>query len=94
MDLYSRTLFSGNYCTAQTDKFSFELKQLKDKLEEADAILIGAGAGLSTAAGLTYSGKRFKKKLCGFQKYFPHYGYVFGRLLFFSRSRNLLGMVE
>ena len=50
MDLYSRTLFSGNYCTAQTDKFSFELKQLKDKLEEADAILIGAGAGLSTAA--------------------------------------------
>lgn len=70
MDLYSRTLFSGNYCTAQTDKFSFELKQLKDKLEEADAILVGAGAGLSTAAGLTYSGKRFEKNFADFKNTF------------------------
>ena len=26
-----------------------------------DAIVVGAGAGLSTAAGLTYSGERFEK---------------------------------
>ena len=32
------------------------LRRLKDEIENADAIVIGAGAGLSTAAGFTYSG--------------------------------------
>ena len=35
--------------------------RLKRELETADAILVGAGAGLSTAAGLTYSGERFER---------------------------------
>ena len=35
--------------------------RLKQALETADAVVIGAGAGLSTAAGLTYSGERFEK---------------------------------
>lgn len=35
--------------------------QIKNWIDEADAIIIGAGAGLSTAAGLTYSGERFEK---------------------------------
>lgn len=30
------------------------------KIENADAVVIGAGAGLSASAGFTYSGKRFK----------------------------------
>lgn len=34
---------------------------LKDAIRSADAILIGAGAGLSTAAGFTYSGERFDR---------------------------------
>ncbi|MDE5855669.1 MAG: hypothetical protein K2H06_01340, partial [Anaeroplasmataceae bacterium] len=34
--------------------------ELKEAIQEADAILIGAGAGLSTSAGFTYSGKRFE----------------------------------
>ena len=33
--------------------------RLKQEIETADAIVIGAGAGLSTAAGFTYSGERF-----------------------------------
>lgn len=38
--------------------------------EKADAILIGAGAGMSTAAGLTYDGERFEKYFSDFhQKY-------------------------
>ena len=37
------------------------LKRLKNEIEAADAIVIGAGAGLSTAAGFTYSGERFEK---------------------------------
>ena len=37
------------------------IARLKQELETADAIVIGAGAGLSTSAGLTYSGERFEK---------------------------------
>ena len=37
------------------------LDRLKKETETADAIVIGAGAGLSTAAGFTYSGERFEK---------------------------------
>ncbi|MBQ3276999.1 MAG: hypothetical protein IJH47_08120 [Oscillospiraceae bacterium] len=36
------------------------LSRLKQELETADAIVIGAGAGLSSSAGLTYSGERFR----------------------------------
>ncbi len=32
---------------------------MKNALLQADAIIIGAGAGLSTAAGFTYDGERF-----------------------------------
>jgi NAD-dependent SIR2 family protein deacetylase len=38
-----------------------QIARLKKEIESADAIVIGAGAGLSTAAGFTYSGERFKK---------------------------------
>lgn len=37
------------------------VQRLIDELRNADAIVIGAGAGLSTSAGLTYSGERFDK---------------------------------
>ena len=37
------------------------IKRLKEELKTADAIVIGAGAGLSAAAGLTYSGERFER---------------------------------
>ena len=35
-------------------------KELRQALEQADVVIIGAGAGLSTAAGFTYSGERFQ----------------------------------
>lgn len=38
-----------------------ELERLKAALNEADTVIIGAGAGLSTSAGFTYSGERFDK---------------------------------
>ena len=38
-----------------------QIARLITEIASADAIVIGAGAGLSTAAGLTYSGERFKK---------------------------------
>ncbi len=44
--------------------------RLKQAINDADAVLIGAGAGLSTAAGFLYSGERFEKYFSDFiQKY-------------------------
>ncbi len=54
-----------------TENYS-QLDRLKSALEDADAIIIGAGAGLSTSAGLDYSGARFEE-LVG--EYGAKYGY-------------------
>ncbi len=41
--------------------YSSELRRLRAALDAADAVVLGAGAGLSTAAGFTYSGARFER---------------------------------
>ena len=46
------------------------IRRLKDEIGTADAIVIGAGAGLSTAAGLTYSGERFDRYFFDFKEHF------------------------
>lgn len=43
------------------DKFVLRLDKAKKAIDEADYILIGAGAGLSTAAGIEYAGERFER---------------------------------
>jgi len=43
-----------------------KLKEVADLLSTADAIVIGAGSGLSAAAGLTYSGSRFEQLFSDF----------------------------
>lgn len=50
-----------------TQNYSDNISRLKEKVETADAILIGAGAGLSASAGLTYSGERFDKYFSDFK---------------------------
>lgn len=43
------------------DKFVLRLDNAKKIIDNADYVLIGAGAGLSTAAGIEYGGERFKR---------------------------------
>lgn len=45
-----------------------QIERLKKEIEAADAIIIGAGAGLSTSAGFTYSGSRFHQYFADFEK--------------------------
>lgn len=54
-------------------EFENKIKLAAEKLREADAIVIGAGAGLSAAAGLDYSGDGFKNEFADYiRKYhFP-----------------------
>ena len=47
-----------------------ELDMLKDALENSDSVVIGAGAGLSTSAGFTYSGERFDRYFFDFARKF------------------------
>ena len=44
------------------------MENIKSILQNADSILIGAGAGLSTSSGFTYSGPRFQKYSADFEK--------------------------
>lgn len=50
-----------------TQNYSDNINRLKEKAATADAILIGAGAGVSISAGLTYSGERFVKYFSDFK---------------------------
>ena len=51
-----------------TEDYSDKIKRLKSALDEADAVIIGAGAGLSTSAGFTYSGERFDRYFSDFSE--------------------------
>ena len=63
-------MFSRIQTTKSTENISADIKKLKEALRIADTVVIGAGAGLSTAAGFTYSGERFEKYFSDFhQKY-------------------------
>ena len=54
-------MFSRTSTSRSTSACSGELDALRQKLAEADAVLIGAGAGLSASAGFAYSGERFRR---------------------------------
>ena len=63
--MFSRILTQKSILT-----YSEQIEQVRQALHEADAVVIGAGAGLSTSAGLTYSGPRFQEHFGDFiQKY-------------------------
>ncbi|MGN0659040.1 MAG: SIR2 family NAD-dependent protein deacylase [Emergencia sp.] len=63
-------MFSVNRTKESTGNCWEQTERLREALDAADAVLIGAGAGLSASAGLTYSGERFERYFSDFrQKY-------------------------
>lgn len=66
-------MFSRTWTAKYTDKFLKRIEALGNALDEADCVVIGAGAGLSASAGFTYGGERFRKYFSDFeQKYGFH----------------------
>ena len=57
--------------TRKQDTVTESVKELHRCLEQAEAVVIGAGSGLSAAAGFTYSGKRFEEH---FREFIEKYG--------------------
>lgn len=53
-----------------TGNYWDDLGRLREALDRADAVVVGAGAGLSTSAGFTYTGERFQRYFSDFaEKY-------------------------
>lgn len=65
-------MFSKTLTKKSTPDYSAQIKNLQAALREADAVVIGAGAGLSTSAGFTYDGERFEKY---FSDFYARYGF-------------------
>lgn len=61
--MFSRTRISGS-----TNDYSAEIERLKAALQNAETVVIGAGAGLSAAAGYDYSGERFRDNFADFEE--------------------------
>lgn len=64
---------ANDYVFQEMD-YNQQINRAAQLIREADAVLIGAGAGLSTAAGMAYSGKRFTDN---FQEYIDKYGKMY-----------------
>ena len=63
-------MFSKIWTKKSTLDYSEQIKNLQTALSEADTVVIGAGAGLSTSAGFNYTGERFEKYFSDFaEKY-------------------------
>ena len=63
-------MFSRIWTKPSTKSCSEQIKKLQTVLQDCDAVVIGAGAGLSTSAGFTYDGERFEQNFSDFaEKY-------------------------
>jgi len=65
-------MFSRIWTKQSTGSSSAKIERLQKALESADAVVIGAGSGLSTSAGFTYSGERFEQY---FSDFYAKYGF-------------------
>ena len=59
-------MFSRIWTKPSTKSCSEQIERLQTALRDCDAVVIGAGSGLSTAAGFTYTGERFEKYFSDF----------------------------
>lgn len=59
-------MFSRIWTKPYTKSCSEQIERLKAALQDCDAVVIGAGAGLSTSAGFVYTDERFEKYFSDF----------------------------
>lgn len=60
-------MFLRKSIITSTENCSEQINKLRKELETADAIVIGAGAGMSASAGFAYDGERFKRYFSDFE---------------------------
>lgn len=87
--------FIEDFCHKAVVKDNYEdrLLNLCHAFNHADYVVIGAGAGLSTAAGIAYSGKRFTDNFADFIERYSLYRYVFFCILSIQYRRGTVGVL-
>ena len=60
------SMYSKISITRSTGSYSDNIGRLRGALKAAEAVVVGAGAGLSTSAGFVYTGERFEKYFSDF----------------------------
>lgn len=80
MNGFFRTTMENKNTVSHEDETAI----LRQALEEADAVVIGAGSGLSTAAGFVYTGERFEKYFHDFAEKYHFRDMYFGGFYPFS----------
>ena len=60
-------MFGRMSITKSTGDYWTQIERLKKVLENTETIVVGAGAGLSTSAGFTYDGERFRENFSDFE---------------------------
>lgn len=72
MSFFSMPSVGGRLVRAKHDskQFAAKIAELRQALDEVDAVIVGAEAGMSTAAGLTHTGPCFEKNFADFRDHF------------------------
>lgn len=65
-------MYSSRVTTSSTSVCWDNIARFRQELDAADAVVIGAGAGLSTSAGFTYTGEQFERS---FSDFIQNYGF-------------------
>lgn len=82
-------MFLNRKISISTANCSAEIERLRAALQTSDAVVIGAGAGLSTAAGFTYSGDRFRNNFADFEEKYEFHDMYSGGFYPFETSEEL-----
>ena len=87
-------MFSKNATKKSIGDCSGQIERLSRALSQAEAVVIGAGAGLSTSAGFTYSGERFEKNFADFAGKYSFSDMYAGGFYPFPTREEYLGLLE
>lgn len=72
-----------------TKEYWEQLQKLKEVLENADAVVIGAGAGLSASAGFEYGGERFRRYFSDFEMKYNFHDMYSGGFYTFGTAEEM-----
>lgn len=82
-------MFTRILTTKSTKTYLQQIERLRQAIDSADSVVIGAGAGLSTSAGFVYSDDRFKEYFSDFIAKYGFQDMYSGGFTPFLHQRNI-----
>lgn len=81
-------MFIKKSTTKYTKEFCQKIKEMRKLIDEANVIVIGAGAGLSTLAGFVYDGENFRRYFSDFEDEYGFSGMYEGAFYTFKSDEE------